>query len=200
MVKKYSDSGDGGAHRATTALLRFAFLEDLHLRGLDCAGLMQLLPALARSTVTRLAFPRGSFCPDASLLPSPTAACGAGLLSRLTKLDLTGCDAFDDATLEWCASAAPNLEELRVSCNAKLARPFLVLPKLRVAALYICANLEDAAVDQLCRASPLLVRLRIYTRTHTHARHISISISIYIHLHLYLYIYIYLYLYLYLYK
>ena len=82
---------------------------------------------------------------------------------RMVRLELSGCGALTDSDLESLAEALPQLEELQLSCNAQLVRPRLGgLRRLRVAALYICASLQDGAVDDLCRGSPLLRELSVW--------------------------------------
>jgi len=164
MVRSYSDSGTAVARRAVTALERFSHLKEVHLRGLDSSGLQNLLPALARSAVSQLALPRGTFSASAVLL-LPPAQHGEPLLGRVTRLDLTGCCACDDTLLEWFVGAAPGVEELKVSCASALAKPMITLPRLRLLALYICDKLEDAAVAHLCRASPVLEDLNLWRCT-----------------------------------
>jgi hypothetical protein len=164
MVRSYSDSGTAVARRAGTALERFSHLKELHLHGLDSAALQQLLPALARSAVSQLALPCGTFSASAIFLPPP-APHDAPVLGRVTRLDLTRCYACDDLLLEWFALAAPQMEELEVSCTLALAKPIITLPSLRVLALYLCANLEDAAVAHICRSSPLVEDLNLWRCT-----------------------------------
>ncbi|EOD19248.1 hypothetical protein EMIHUDRAFT_118068 [Emiliania huxleyi CCMP1516] len=158
QVITYADGGAGAAARAEVALCRFPALRELRIRGLD--DLKRLLPILA-----------SRHCAQAWRLPHSRLSAGLpslGLPSvaphgRMVRLELSGCGALTDSDLESLAEALPQLEELQLSCNAQLVRPRLGgLRRLRVAALYICASLQDGAVDDLCRGSPLLRELSVW--------------------------------------
>ena len=145
------------APQAAAALQLFPALHSLRLEGLDAEMLEHVLCSLGRgdgepSRLRELNLARGSF----ERLPLPPAWAG------LTALDLGGCGQLGDAALEQAVGAAPRLERLRLTMNAKLRVPRLACPRLRAASMSICAHLEDAAVDALVAGAPLLQELCLW--------------------------------------
>ena len=139
------------APQAAAALRLFPGLHSLRLEGLDTEMLEHVLSSLssgnsAPSRLRDLNLARGTF----EQLPLPPVWAG------LTALDLGGCGALGDAALEEAVGAAPRLERLRLTMNAKLCVPRLTCPRLLSVSMSICAHLEDAAVDALVAGAPLL--------------------------------------------
>ena len=143
------------ARQALAAIALFPRLRELKLEGLDEAAVELLahgVPDDAPASLRTLSLVRGTF----ETLSLPAAWAG------VTELDLSGCGALDDASLEAATSGLPGLQRLRLTMNAKLCFPQLSCPRLLAASISICAHLEDRAVDHLIARAPLLQELCLW--------------------------------------
>ena len=159
VFRRASNLQDGGApasaRQALSAIELFPRLCELKLEGLDKAAVELLVhgvPSDAPASLRTLSLVRGTF----EKLSLPAAWAG------VTELDLSGCGALDDASLEEATSGLPGLQRLRLTMNARLCFPQLSCPRLLAVSISICAHLEDRAVDHLIARAPLLQELCLW--------------------------------------
>lgn len=133
----------------------------------DVGGPTSSTMSSASSPTTVFVSPQAVSADETRLLPPslPHSPSKGRLLPRVIELDLGGCGQMTDAGLEALCTAAPLLAQLRITVNARLRKPHLTCPWLRVATLAICANLRDEAVTALCSGSPLLRELNLWRCT-----------------------------------